>query len=202
MVSVSPDVDREGATWPTPGAVTPARLPLRPKLDNAGAGASLLLRRRAPVSRDCWSSSQGAVGVSRIRASTRPARAVPSREKATCRRAARAQCRWSQLDHLAEVHAGRCTDAVAEVRARCRPAAANSCFSTCACSETESELAIGSGLPLATCETQRPRAGSALLWRRDALASRGSRSRGERHRSVRWVGRSLLVPRGRPAGSP
>ena len=31
--------------------------PLRPKLDNAGAGASLLLRRRAPVSHDCWSST-------------------------------------------------------------------------------------------------------------------------------------------------
>jgi hypothetical protein len=31
---------------------------LRPKLDNAGAGASLLLRRRAPVSRDCRSSSE------------------------------------------------------------------------------------------------------------------------------------------------
>jgi hypothetical protein len=41
----------------TPGAVTPARPPFRPKLDNAGAGASLLLRRRAPVSRDCSSSS-------------------------------------------------------------------------------------------------------------------------------------------------
>jgi hypothetical protein len=31
-------------------------LPLRPKLDNAGAGVSLLLRWSAPVSRDRWSS--------------------------------------------------------------------------------------------------------------------------------------------------
>jgi hypothetical protein len=41
----------------TPGAVTPARLPLRPRLDNASAGAMLLLRRRAPVSGDWLSSS-------------------------------------------------------------------------------------------------------------------------------------------------
>jgi hypothetical protein len=49
-----------GRCWITPGAVTPERLPLRPKLDNAGASASLLLRRRAPVSRDCWPSRAAA----------------------------------------------------------------------------------------------------------------------------------------------
>jgi hypothetical protein len=35
----------------TPTRATPTPLPFRPKLDNAGAGASFRLRRRAPVSR-------------------------------------------------------------------------------------------------------------------------------------------------------
>ena len=43
----------------TPIRVAPTRVPLRCKLDNAGAGASPLLRRRAPLSRDSWSSSRG-----------------------------------------------------------------------------------------------------------------------------------------------
>jgi hypothetical protein len=63
--STAPTTDRYPST---PGAVTPARLPLRPRLDDAGAGASLLLRRRAPVSRDCWSSSRAVVTTTRGRA--------------------------------------------------------------------------------------------------------------------------------------
>ena len=45
----------------TPVRVTPTRLSLRPYLDNAGAGASLLPRRTASMRRDCWSASFPAV---------------------------------------------------------------------------------------------------------------------------------------------
>jgi hypothetical protein len=53
-VGASATTSNHGCHSSRPGAVTPARLSLRPKLDNPGAGASLLLRQKAPASRDLW----------------------------------------------------------------------------------------------------------------------------------------------------
>lgn len=75
----------------TPGAVTPARLPLRPKLGNAGAGASLLLRGRAPGSRDCSSSSSPAVAES-LRSPTDPQ--PSSRDRVSCDRRTPQTSHW------------------------------------------------------------------------------------------------------------